>query len=406
MRGFTQYTRLSEARKTILSLACLLDSETISFKDALDRVLAEDVIAKVNVPPFDRSAVDGYATMAPDTFGASPQKPVNLRVVGSITIGFPTKLGIKRGEAIKIMTGAMMPKGADSVVMVENTKTTGNKLRVFAALPPDKNVSKMGEDVRTGDIILKRGQVLRPQDIGMLASTGNINIKVFRRPAVAIIATGGELREPGERLAPAKITNSNSYSIAAAVMKCGGVPKILSIVPDISIQIRSALKKASENDMILVTGGSSVGERDLVPDAIESEGKLLFHGVAIRPGGPTAFGTIREKPVFALAGFPVATLVAFNMLARPAILQMQGLPPDHGRLYVRAKLTRKVSSTLGRADVVRIKVRKERGRTFADPVATTGSSILSSMTTADGFIVVPEEVEGLEKGLQVKVELY
>lgn len=406
MRGFTQYTRLADALKIILSKVRPLDSEVVSFENATGRVLAGDVFSKVDVPPFNRSAVDGYAVRARNTFGASAQRPLSLHIVGSVAIGSPTKLCIKNGEAAKIMTGAMMPSGADAAVMVENTKVAGKSLSIFAPLTPGKNVSAFGEDIRAGELALKSGRVLRPQDIGMLASTGNLRVRVVRRPSVGILATGGELRKPGERLAPAKTTNSNSYSIAASVLRCGGLPNIMGIVPDKPELIKKALREAASNDMVLLSGGSSVGERDLVPDAIASIGELLFHGVAIRPGSPTAFGVVREKPTFSLAGFPVAALVAFDMLARPALLAMQRLPSDYGRPQVRARLTRKVTSTLGRVDVVRVSIRSERGKFFAEPIATAGSSILSSMTSADGFVVIPEDVEGLEKGREVEVELY
>ena len=406
MRGFTQYIRLSEALKTILSNIRPTGSEIVPLENALGRVLAEDVVSEVNVPPFDRSAVDGFAVRAKDTFGASPQRPVVLRIVGSVAIGIPTSLSIKRGEAAKIMTGAMMPRGADASVMVENTKTNGVKLKIFAPVTPGKNVSTLGEDIRAGDVALRRGQVLRPQDIGLLASMGNLSARVIRRPSVGILSTGSELREPGKRLTPAKVTNANSYSLAAYVQRCGGIPKILGIVPDKPEITKKMLSKAALNDMVLVSGGSSVGEKDLVPEAIASVGKLLFHGVAIRPGSPTGFGIIRGKPVFALAGFSVAALVAFDLLARPALLAMQCLPPDYGRYRVRAKLARKISSALGRFEVVRVSLRCEQGVILAEPIAIAGSSSLSSMTKANGFIVVPEDVERLEKGHEVEVELY
>ena len=406
MRGFTQYTRLSEALKIILSNVRPLGSEVIPFDRVLGRVLAEDVFSKVNVPPFDRSAVDGYAVRASDTFGASAQKPVELRIVGSIAIGTPARISIKKGEAVKIMTGAMMPNGADASVMVETTKLEGTRLKIFAPLTPGKNVSALGEDIRAGELALKLGKVLRPQDIGMLASIGNLRVHVIKMPTVGILSTGSELREPGKKLSPAKVTNANSYSLAAYVQRFGGVPKVLGIVPDKPEITRKMLDKAALNDMVLVSGGSSVGERDLVPDAIASVGKLLFHGVAVRPGSPTAFGVIRDKPVFALAGFSVAALVAFDVLARPALLAMQGLPQDHNRYHVRAKLTRKISSTLGRVEIVRVSLVHKSGRVLAEPIGISGSSVLSSMTRADGFVVVPEDVEGFEKGREVEVELY
>jgi len=406
MRGFARYVRLDDALRTILSRVRPVGVETVKFDQPLGRVLAEDVVSKVDVPPFDRSAVDGYAVRASDTFGASESKSVRLRTVGSIAIGSPAKLRVKKGEAAKIMTGAPMPAGADAVVMLENTRAAGKKLDVYTSLTPGKNVSARGEDVKRGDVVLKCGHKLRPQDVGMLGSLSKMYVRVSRRPSVAILATGGELKQPGRKLGKAEITDANSYSLAAAVSNCGGQPERLGTVRDDKALIKRAIIKASRHDVVLLSGGSSIGERDLVPDAIAELGELLFHGVAIRPGGPTAFGIVESKPIFALAGFPVASLVAFDMLARPALRAMQGLPADRGYPRVKVKLTRKVSSTLGRADVIRIKLRCVSGELLADPIRITGSSILSSMTDADGFVVVPEDIEGFKEGAIVEVELY
>lgn len=406
MRGFASYTRLSDALEIIIANVKPLGSELVPFDRALGRVLAEDIISKVDVPPFDRAAVDGYAVRAADTFRASELKPVSLRVVGAADIGRTTKRRVRKGEAIKVMTGTLMPQGADAAVMVEHTRARGKAIEVFTPLTPGKNVSARGEDVKAGELVLKRGRKLRPQDLGMLASTGNLWVRVARKPKVAILATGGELRKPGERLGRAQITDSNSYSLAAAVESCGGLPRRLGIVPDEPGLLRRALRGASRYDMVVASGGSSVGERDLMPDLIAELGELLFHGVAIRPGGPTAFGVVRSRPVFSLAGFPVASLVAFDMLVRPALRRMQGLPANRGYPRVKARLTRKVSSSLGRVDVVRVQVRSQRGELMAEPIRITGSSVLSSMTRADGFLIVPEEVEGFDKGSIVEVELY
>ncbi|MFQ6129887.1 MAG: gephyrin-like molybdotransferase Glp, partial [Candidatus Hadarchaeaceae archaeon] len=406
MRGFARYTKLEDALKLVLSRVKRLGSETVSFERALGRVLAEDVVSKIDVPPFDRSAVDGYAVRAADTFGATETKPRKLRVIGSIPIGAPARLRVRRGEAAKIMTGAPMPAGANAVVMVEHVSARGKQLGVHTSLTPGKNVSARGEDVRAGEVVLKRGQLLRPQDIGMLASTGNLHVQATRRPRVAILATGSELRKPGARLGPAKIADTNSYSLAAAVTRCGGVSRRFGIVPDNPKPLRRALRKAAKHDAVLVSAGSSVGERDIVPDAIQEMGELLLHGIAIRPGGPTAFGVVGGKPVFALAGFPVASLVAFDMLVRPALRAMQGLLADRGYPRVHARLGRKISSTLGRADIVRVGLRSQRGALMAEPIRVTGSGILSSMTRADGFVIVPEDLEGFGEGASVEVELY
>jgi molybdenum cofactor synthesis domain-containing protein len=406
MQGFSRYVRLADALKIVLSKSKRLESEVVPFDRALGRVLAEDVVSEVDVPPFDRSAVDGYAVRAEDTFGASELKPANLRILGSVDIGVASKLHVGRGVAIKIMTGASLPKGSDAVVMVEHTRAKGKNIAVSAPVTPGKNVSEKGEDVKAGEVVLGRGRLLRPQDVGMLASMGKTRVRVSQRPEVAIIATGSELRKPGERLGRAEVTDINSYSLAAAVERFGGLSHRLGIVPDESEELKRAFRKGISYDMLLASGGSSVGEHDIVPDVIAELGELVFHGVAIRPGGPTAFGIIKSKPIFALPGFPVSSLISFDMLVGPALCQMQGLPADRGYPKVRARLARKVSSTLGRSDIVRVRIISKEEGLVAAPIRVTGSGVLSSMTKADGFVIVPEDVEGLDEGKIVEVELY
>lgn len=391
----------------VLSSVKQLEPETVPFDSASGRVLAEDIVSGVDVPPFDRSAVDGYAVRASDTFGVTQTRPKKLRMMGAVKMGSVPKLRVGRGQAVKLMTGAQIPKGADAVVMVELTKADGKNLMIFAPVTPGKNVSARGEDVRAGEMVLKRGHQLRPHDIGMLSSIGHLKARVFRRPRVAVIATGPELKRPGTRLKHAQVTDINSYSLAAGAVSCGGVADRLGIVPDEPRALRRVLQKAlGRCDMALISGGSAVGEHDIAPDLVAEQGRVLFHGVALRPGGPSAFGVVKDKPVFCLAGFPVASLVAFDVLVRPALWKMQGLPADWGSLRIKAMLTRKIASSLGRADVVRVRVWSEDGKLMAEPIRVTGSSILSSMTRADGFVIVPEDVEGLDAGKEVEVELY
>ncbi len=406
MHGFSHYTRLNGALETVLSKIERVGTEETTFARARGRVLAEDVVSEVDVPPFDRAAVDGYAVRASDTFGTKEDSPVELRVVGAVEIGTRPEVQVGEHEAVKIMTGAPLPEGADAVLMVEYTRAEGKSLKVLRLITPGKNVSARGEDVKAGQTVLCQGRVLRPQDIGMLASIGRLRVRVVRKPGVSIIVTGDELREPGERLEPGQVTDANSYSLEAAVVRCGGMPIRLGAVPDEFESIKQRVREALGPDMVLVSGGTSVGERDMMPDVISELGELHLHGIAIRPGGPTAFGVIEGTPIFALAGFSVASLVAFDMLVRPALRAMQGLPANRGYPQVRAKLTRKVSSSLGRADVVRVQVRKDDDELLAVPIRITGSGILSSMTRADGFVVVPEDLEGFEKGREVGVELY
>ncbi|MBS3815265.1 MAG: molybdopterin molybdotransferase MoeA [Hadesarchaea archaeon] len=406
MKGFSSYTRLEEALDKILSRINSLQSETIPINQSLNRVLYEDIESEVNIPPFDRSAMDGYAVRASDTFGADENNPIELKVIGSSDIGTPPEDSVGEGEAIEIMTGAVMPEGADAVIMIEHTEREDNKLEIYSPVSPGKNVSDKGEDVKSGEKVLSKGKKLRPQDVGMLAATSHTEVKVFSKPKVGIVATGVELREPGEELDSGEITESNSYSLEAAVNECGGEPDRLKITPDEPSALRETVEKASDFDMLLISGSTSVGKRDLIPEIISELGELIIHGVAIRPGGPTAFGIVDGVPVFALAGFPVASFIAFETLSRPALRFMQGLPGDRGRPRVEAKLKRKVSSTLGRADVVRVKLDKDSEEQVAEPIRVTGSSVLSSLTRADGYAIIPEDVEGFDKGIEVEIELF
>lgn len=400
-RGFREYLPLRRAVEIILSNVRRLPPEEAR-QEAAGRVLAVDAFAKRDVPPFDRSAADGFAVIASDTFGASPSKPVRLRVMGTIFPGQQPRFRISKKKTVRVMTGAMLPAGADAVVPLEQTKAGGQWAEVLLPITPGKNVSQRGEDVRAGEKILEKGRILKPQDIGLLAAAGCFPTKVFKRPRVAIISTGEELVEPWKRVGAGKLPDVNYYSISAAVKEAGGLPVPAGRVRDDLQLIKSSIKRALKNDVILISGGASVGERDFVPEAISEMGRLLFHGVSIRPGGPSSFGLIGEKPVFSLPGFPVAALIAFKLLVRPAINVMQGLPHDHGKVVVKAKLLRDVASALGRADVVRVRF---RGRGTVEPVMVGGSGILSSMTAADGFIIVDERREGLRKGERVEVEV-
>lgn len=401
--GFSEYTRFDRALHMILSRVNETDSEKISFDEASERVLSEDVDSNFDVPPFDRSAMDGFAVRAEDTFGADETEPKKLRVIGSIEIGTSSDIEVEEGEAVEIATGAPMPKGADATVMVEKTERRNDVLKVFEPVSPGRNLSPRGEDVEAGQTILKAGRKIRPSDIGMLCSTGNLEVKVRRRPKVGLAITGDELREPGEPLEKGEITESNSRTLGPAIERYGGISHRIGIVPDRIERIRAVFDSADQFDSLVLTGGSSVGEKDLVPDVISDLGELLFHGVAIRPGSPSSFGVVDDTPVFSLAGFPAASLIAFEMLVRPALRKMQGLKPRDFRICVEAELIRKINSKLGRRDVVRVKLEREGGRYSAEPVRVTGSSVLRSVTESNGIVVVPDNSEGFSRGSKINV---
>jgi len=397
-RPFLSYTRLDEALRLILSGLSPLGWEEVPLEEACGRVLFSDLLSPTDFPPFDRSAVDGYAVRAEDTFGAGENSPRRLRVVRG-------RAG--PGRAVEVMTGRPLPPGADAVVMLEQTRRRGESLEVLAPVTPWKNVSARGEDVRKGERVLEGGRRLGPAEVGMLACLGLRRVRVFRRPRVSLLSTGSELLSPGERPRPGKIPDINLYSLTCAVLSCGAIPVSLGRYPDERGELEGRLEEGIEKgDVVVISGGSSVGRRDLMPGVVKEKGELLFHGVNLRPGGPTAFGRVGGKPVFCLPGFPAACLLSFTFLVRPALRLLQGLPPDRGLRRVEARLARKVASSLGRVDVVRVRLVERRGELWAEPLRVTGSGILSSLTGSDGFFTVPEDTEVVEEGERVEVELW
>lgn len=374
--------------------------ERLRFDKCLGRVLAEDVVSDVFVPPFSRAAMDGYAIMGKDSFGASQTNPVRLKVVETTSIS--------EGEVKKIMTGEKIPDGSDAVVMFEYVHECDGEIEVFHPVTPGKNVSMRGEDVRKGEVVLRNGRVLRSCDVGILAAIGKTYVRVLKLPRVAIISTGDELAEPGKAVA-GKTVDVNSYTLAAMVSGLG-IPQRFGTVGDDAREIKGVIKKTLEHDidLILISGGSSMGRKDLIPGIVEEMGVLLFHWVSLHPGGPTGFGLILdridEKPIFILPGFPVAAMVAFEILVRPFLQEMQGLQSSSCYPRKRMILRRKVASELGRFDFVRVRFMEDGGLTYADPVEG-GSSVISSLVKADGFLLIPENKEGMEKGEVVTVNV-
>ncbi len=409
MKGFHERTLVDDALELLLKHIKPLPTETIRFSDASGRVLGEDITSGYDNPPFDRSAMDGYAVKGENTFGASQTNPIFFTLVGEVTTGIKPDIEIGDFEAVRIMTGGQIPEGADAVVMFEYTRELDGEIEVFKAVTPGKNVSKRGEDVKEGDILLKRGRVIRPHDIGIISAIGRTEIEVFKRPEVAVISTGDELLMPGEELTPGKIYDSNSYTVSSLVLKNGAVPVRVGIIEDDYEKLKSAISDALEYDAVILSGATSVGKKDVIPKVVSELGEILVHGVAMRPGEPTGFGIIKDTPVFMLPGYPVATIFGFETFVRPALQMMQGMEIRSPYPTVNAVLKRKVPSELGRRDYVRVKligdVRGGKGL-FVEPIRTSGSGIISSLVRADGFVVVPENTEGLEKGTRVDVNLF
>jgi molybdopterin molybdotransferase len=365
------------------------------------RVLAEDVVADVDVPGFDRSAMDGYAVRGEDTFGASAYDPISLTVRGEALPGAPYGGRVEQGSAVRVMTGAPIPAGADAVVMAEVCEERDGRVAVSEAVAPRKNVGAVGEDIRVGDPVLQRGRRLRAQDAGLLASIGVAEPRCVRRPRIALVVTGDELLPAGSRPEGPRIVDSNSVVLRSLVARDGGEVLPFEILPDRPEVIRAALGDAAA-DVVLVSGGSSVGTEDHAPRLVDELGSLDFHGISMRPSSPTGVGRIGGRLVFLLPGNPVSCLCAYDFFAGPSIRALGGRSRSWPHRRQRRPLARKITSAVGRTDYVRVAV--EAGRVV--PIATSGASILSSTVRATGFVVVPRELEGMPEAAEVDVYLY
>jgi molybdopterin molybdotransferase len=405
-KGFKTLKSVSEALQNILREIRPLEDETAHVKDCLDRVIAEDVVARYDVPMFDRSAMDGYAIRSEDSFGASISNPIYLTIAGRAEIGTIPEIGVQSGEAVKIMTGAALPRGADAVIKVEDTREYENIIEVIKPIPPRTNVSVRGEDVRGGDIILKRGHLIHPHDIGIIIVSGYDLIKVIRKPKVTIVSTGSELVDPGGKLEPGKVFDVNSATLSSLVQQCHAIPYFIFRVKDDRDALIQTLEQAlDETDVIIFSGGSSVGEYDIIDKLILQKGRLLVEGVAMRPGMPTLIGISEKKPLFGLPGSPVAAMISFDVFVRPTLQTLLGMTPYDPKPIVRAVLKRGIPSEVGRRDFARVKLLREEGTLYADLVRVRGSGIISTLVNADGIVEVPEEKEGLNKGETVDVKL-
>jgi molybdopterin molybdotransferase len=409
-RGFKHLTPTSEALKVILDGLPRkpLDNEKVPIASALGRILGQDLVSRIDVPPFDRAAMDGFAVRAEDTYGASVSSPIFLRSVGRIGAGITPPVRVKKGEAASVATGGQMPEGADAVVMVEYTKQTSDgTVEVSSEVHPAENISKLGEDVRKGTVVLREGARLLPQDIGMLSYLGLSEVSVKRRLKIAVLSTGNEINE-SPLSTPGKIPDVNRPTLLSAISTLGCESLDVGISKDEFNIIHDKLKHAIQAaDIVLVSAGSSVGPSDIVPRVINSLGTpgIMIHGVAMRPSMPTGLGIVDGKPIVSLPGYPASAYLAFLEFIPSLVNHLLGtnsLP----RPMVRAKLLRRVAGVLGSRTYVRVRVAEQGETVFADPVRTSGAGILSSLVQANGFIIVPEQVEGYEEGQLVEVELF
>jgi molybdopterin molybdotransferase len=409
---------VEEARERILSFFSRLPIERKPLLDALGQVLAEDVVAPFDIPPLDNTAMDGYAVRAADTTGATEADTRVLRVVANLAAGYVSATAVGPGEAIRIMTGAPMPPGSDSVVPFEETDeperavgeapTRGDFVRVFKGAEVGANIRYRGEDVRLGQVVVPTGRVVRPSEIGVFASLGLSEVSVYSRPVVAILSTGDEVTEPGQPLLPGRIYDSNAQSIAAMVHKSGGVPKLLGIAQDTVEDLTARVHEGLSADMIVTSAGVSRGDFDVVKDVLAREGAIDFWTVRMKPGKPLAFGAFkapdgRSVPHLGLPGNPVSSMVSFELFGRPALFKMLGRS-DWQRPVLRAITRDAVINSDARRFYARCIVsRGEDGRYYADLTGPQGSGILTSMSAANALTIIPEDVPRAEPGEEIDV---
>ena len=389
-----------KALKIIESTPLNLKIEEVPLEKAHRRVLAEDVKSLLSSPPFNKSAMDGYALRAKDTFGHSQTKPAHLTIEDRIGAGEMSLKNLKKGEAIKIATGAPIPEGADAVVMEEYTVEDGNSLDVEMSLTPGENINPQGEDLKNGDLVLKRGKLLKAADVAIIASAGYRTVKVIKKPEVGVITTGSELVMPNPNISGAEVINSNYYTLKALVESTLALPTVVHCIDSAQLVEEELEKMLESYDAVITTGGTAISKGDVVVDVANKLGDVLIHGVGIKPGKPFAFGIIHEKPVFMLSGYPVAAMVQFDVFVRQELLAMQGI--QNKPMMVRRTAARKIASTLGRTEHIRAKANNETVK----PLKIKGSGIIRSMIESNCYIVIEENLEGVEEGEECEVLLY
>ena len=401
MKGFAERADVEEVERFLATETRALSAETVPLADCVGRVLAEPVVAAVDVPGFARSAMDGYAVRGEDTFGASSYDPIALDLLGQALPGAPFDGRVGPGQAVRIMTGGPVPEGADAVVMAEVCEEQGEHVAVSEAVAPKKNVGAVGEDIRREDRVLDPGRRLRAQDAGLLASIGVAEVACVRRPRVSLVITGDELLPAGSRPEGPHIVDSNSVVLRALAARDGAEVLPYEILPDRPEVIRAALEDGAA-DVTVVSGGSSVGQEDHAPRLVSEIGSLDFHGVSMRPSSPAGVGRVGDRWVFLLPGNPVSCLCAYEFFAGPTLRALGGRSRTWPHRRVTLPLARKLASAVGRTDYVRVAI--EAGRVV--PLATSGASILSSTVRASGAVIVPRALEGMPEGAEVEVLLY
>jgi molybdopterin molybdotransferase len=390
----------------------ILNTESIPIEAAYRRVLSKDIISPEDLPGFDRSTMDGYAVNSADTFGASDTMPLYLHIKGQVLMGEKTDIILQRGEVCQIPTGGMLPAGADSVVMFEYTNRVDNELvEIMKAVSPNENVILTDEDVKRGEPILSNGHRLRPQDIGALAGLGIVEIEVFKKPVVAIIGTGDEVVPPNKPLSIGQVRDINSYNLAGLIQNCNAVPLKMGIVrDDYDILKKTVSTAADQADIVLITGGSSVGTKDYTSRVIDELGDpgVLFHGVTIKPGKPLIGGIVDGVSVFGLPGHPAAITVSFETFVEPLLVKLSGErcnPLIPARKSVRAIFSRNLSSSAGREEHIRVSLEKKDNVLRAVPILGK-SALIRTLVKADGIVVIPMNTNGIYEGEEVEVRIF
>ncbi len=397
-----------EARNKMLEGIKPLPSEKCSLDNLLGRILAQDSTASFDIPPRDNSAMDGFAVIAADVAGASEQSPVTLQVIEDVPAGKVATKSLKPGQAIRIMTGAQIPEGADAVVPVELTegKLQKEKCKILQVVKQGANVRRQGEDVTSGQLLIAKGTRLRPQEVGLIASLGLMEVIVYKQPVIGIISSGNEVAAPGQPLKPGQIYDANRFSVAGQVKEAGAVVNDYGIVPDDLEAIKNILNKAGQEcDVIITSGGVSVGDYDLMKQALSSIGQMNFWQVKQKPGKPLAFGHINGQPVIGLPGNPVSSMVVCDQYVRPLLLRMQEAT-NIFREQVTAYSDQEIRKQAGRTEFLRTRVQFIDGAYHAVLTGPQGSGILTSMVQADGLMILPEECGGVKPGDMVNVELF
>lgn len=408
---FRKLMTFEEAKKTIESYfkAVFLGDEEVVLMEAYNRVLNEDITSVIDIPPFNRSTMDGYAVRAQDTFCADENQPVTLKVTGAVLVGEQPIVKVGHGEAVEIVTGAPIPEGADAVVMVEDTEREDSDLRIFGALTPNENVMKKGSDIRKGTVVSKKGQLLGATEIGVIAALGLTKVKVLKIPIVAVLSTGGEVSELGKPLPPGKIYDINAYSIGTATLECGGKPVYFGVVPDDKAALFKALQTAvASADIVITSGGVSVGPKDYTPQIVDSLGKpgIVVYGVAVKPGKPLTVGFVDEKPIVSLPGHPTSALLIFYLFARPLIQRLAGRPETAMKM-IRAVAGSRMFSAKGRRTFVMVRLEFDKDcRLIAEQVESSASGAITTLASADGFVEIAENEQFIDSGEEVTVSLF